>query len=165
MKSGDSHSEETRAKMSAALKEAYAVGKRKPIDNTLATWAHDYEKCLNCGSIDKTGPGRHKAAGNCCRCHDRLVRYPQRQAKRKSVMAAKKALLPPKPVVEIFYIDPEDTRKIKSVAAKARCDAWAALGKWARDYDKCVICSTTEYKHHSNGICRMCRVKSVNFKK
>ena len=32
--------------------------------------------------------------------------------------------------------------------------------RWARDYDKCIQCGSTEWKHEGKGLCSHCRGKS-----
>lgn len=37
------------------------------------------------------------------------------------------------------------------------------LNKWAKNYDKCIHCGTTEIKHNAKGLCKICYRKLCSF--
>lgn len=39
------------------------------------------------------------------------------------------------------------------------------ISGWAKDYDRCIDCNTTEIKHYSHGRCVNCRAKFIRSKK
>jgi len=63
-------------------------------------------------------------------------------------------------------------RKARLAAGTDRCSACLAeaidrlfghtgttIRSWARDYDACIGCGTTERPHHAHGLCRRCWVR------
>jgi len=104
---------------------------------SIDAWAKDWECCQECGTTERP----HRARGLCKRCYDREWL----KGENYCVDCGAKINLA--------------STRCHPCAVKIREDKLRG-GRWARDWDRCRGCGTTERPHFAKGLCRPCYTRA-----